>query len=194
MRYCVAAIFVFLCAALVRAQTQTVTDAFGDTVVEAITLNPAGLATTQTLETLTLAAATTAPTTTTTPVTTTTPATTTAPTRTTTPNQGPVGQPPATTGTGQTIFTYTTTDVDGDTTLVVATFTPTFNTVTVLPTQTFTGTVLGFSSWLSLVGTNTVASDLNASSAHVGPVAGKVWGIGAALLVSALGGAWLAIG
>ncbi|KAI5116384.1 hypothetical protein M0805_005881 [Coniferiporia weirii] len=181
MKYCIVAILACLSAALVHAQTVTTTDALGETVIEVATLDVNGLPTTEILQTVTTAAdpgdeTTAAATTTTTPL-----------------NQGPVAQPAAT-ETGETIFTYTTTDANGDTTAIVDTFTPSFVEGTTLPPQTYTGTVLDYSSWLSLVGTNTVAADASTNSARAGRVSRGACGAGAALLAGVLGGAWLVVG
>jgi len=125
----------FACAALLsyyaRAQTVTTTDISGHSVVEIITVNPVnGVLTTQTIQTLT-------PTTTTPDV-----------------QAGPVGQPATNTGTGLTIYTYTTTDVDGATTAIVATFIPTFP-ASQSPSAPSSGTILNYSQYLSIYGTNT---------------------------------------
>lgn len=75
---------------------------------------------------------------------------------TSTPDQGPVGQP-GTTADGPTIFSYTTTDAAGGVEVVTATFTPTYQPPNPV-TPTMTGTVLSYSDWLSIIGTNTVAA------------------------------------
>ena len=94
---------------------------------------------------------------TTSPTTTGTTLTTTNTRTTTTPlQQGPVvGQPgttPETPG-GPTPYTYSTTDASGNTITEVATFIPTFQTVSVSPT--LSGSILQYSDWLSQIGTNT---------------------------------------
>ncbi|KAI0636144.1 hypothetical protein C8Q77DRAFT_1101843 [Trametes polyzona] len=174
-----AATLLAFCARSARAQTLTTTDALGQTIVEAITIDPLqGLPTTQTLQTLAPAA-----TTTTTPTTT-----------TTLPDgqQGPVGQPaPTTAAAGPTIYTYTTTDAGGDTIAVVDTFTPTF-----LTTSTWAGappgTVLDYSSWRSMVGTNTVAPETGAASPRWNLQ--RNWlGITTSVCAGVVGGAWLVL-
>lgn len=63
--------------------------------------------------------------------------------------------PPAITGTNTvgpappTIYSYTTTDADGDTIVVTETFTPTYQP-TVYPTSYISATVLAYSDWTSL--------------------------------------------
>jgi hypothetical protein len=93
----------------------------------------------------TAAAATTAPTTSATATVATTPV-----------QQGPVGQPASTplTPGGTTPYTYTTTDASGNTVIGSAIFTPTFPATTPY-TPSVTGTVLGYSQWLSIIGNNT---------------------------------------
>ncbi|KAI0353794.1 hypothetical protein OH77DRAFT_1552368 [Trametes cingulata] len=136
-----------LFAGSVRAQTITTTDDLGQTVVEFITVDPLqGLPVTQTLYTLT---------------TSTTPAADVP-----AGQQGPVGAPPATTANaGPTVYTYTTTDAGGATIQVVDTFTPTFMTTSTWLSAP-PGTILDYSSWRSMVGTNTVAPAISAASAR----------------------------
>ncbi|EJD07092.1 uncharacterized protein FOMMEDRAFT_165709 [Fomitiporia mediterranea MF3/22] len=175
MKYTISFILLCLSAVLVRAQTQTLVDAAGQTIVEVITLDPVqGLPTTQTLQTLQGGAAQ-QTTTTTQPL-----------------NQGPVGQPAATTAL-VTTYVYTTTDALGDPTVILDTFTPTSVTGTVTPSQTFTGTILNYSSWLNIVGTNTVAADTASSATRLLPLLRNSYACaaGAALLSGTLGGAWL---
>lgn len=87
-------------------------------------------------------------------------AATTSPTTTATTTaaqvQGPVGQPASTplTPGGPTPYTYTTTDANGNTVIGTATFTPSFPATTPY-TPSVTGTVLGYSQWLSMVGNDT---------------------------------------
>ncbi|KAG1750254.1 hypothetical protein EDB19DRAFT_1825281 [Suillus lakei] len=181
-----------LCASWVHAQTLTVTDINGATVVEVVTLNPLGLATTQTLSTI--AGLTPNPLTTNTLSTTTTTTTPagilqTIPTTTATQNQGPVEQPGSTVlePGGPTPYTYTTTNADGSTVAVLATFTPT-GPATVLPTPTTTGTVINYSSYIASVGTGAAATSgatrraFSLCSGWYGLVASTMLGIG--------GGAW----
>ncbi|KAG1870715.1 hypothetical protein DFJ58DRAFT_22343 [Suillus subalutaceus] len=180
-----------LCASWTHAQTLTVTNIAGATVVEVVTVNPInGLATTQTLQTVT--GVTTNPLSTNTLLTTTTtpagPLQTIA-TTTTTQNQGPVEQPGSTVLVpgGPTPYTYTTTNAAGSTVAVLATFTPT-GPATVLPTPTTTGTILNYSSYLASAGTSAVGTSsatrraFSLSSGWYGLVASTMLGIG--------GGAW----
>ncbi|KAI0749950.1 hypothetical protein C8Q80DRAFT_1218954 [Daedaleopsis nitida] len=170
-----AAAVLALCGALsARAQTITTTDALGQTVVEEITIDPLqGLPTTNILETLT------------------------APTTATTPaqdqgQQGPVGAPPGTTAAvgGATPYTYTTTDANGDTIAVVATFTPTFTATGTPQGDPPVGTVLNFSSWKQSVGTNTVAA-INSGLCRLS--LDPRWLYVTSMLCAGLtGGAWLA--
>lgn len=106
--------------------------------------------------------------------------------------QGPVGAPaPTATGPLPTTYEYTTTDVNGVTTVIHDTFTPSFAPTQAPPVQTFSATILGFSQWLSMVGTNTVAASTN--GAERWSVPNRVWGMGVGFLAGALGGAWLVI-
>lgn len=115
--------------------------------------------------------------------------TTTSPTTTTTPvQQGPVGEPAAT-QTGETVFQYTTTDADGDTIVLTGTFTPTFESTQPIGSPTFTGTILNYSQWLSLVGSNTVPA-VNAALERWKMPKG-LWVASVASLTGMLGGAWL---
>ncbi|OBZ72234.1 hypothetical protein A0H81_07446 [Grifola frondosa] len=137
------AILSTFCVLSVYTQTITTTDDVGETVVEVITVDPVlGLPTTEILQTLTSTTSTT----------------------TTTPDVqgGPVGQP-AVTSAGPTVYVYTTTDAVGDTIDVTATFTATFQTSVFTPQST--GTILQYSQWLSMVGSNTVAPSQNAALA-----------------------------
>ncbi|KAG1852928.1 hypothetical protein C8R48DRAFT_723775 [Suillus tomentosus] len=171
-----------LWASWAHAQTLTVTNIGGATVVEVVTTNPVnGLATTQTLQTLTSNSLTTN--------TLSTPTTTgplqTIATTSTTQNQGPVEQPGSTVLTpgGPTPYTYTTTNAAGSTVAVLATFTPT-GPATVLPTPTTTGTVLNYSSYVASVGTGAAATSgatrraFSLSSGWYGLVASTMLGIG----------------
>ncbi|KAI0951611.1 hypothetical protein AcW1_008614 [Taiwanofungus camphoratus] len=188
----------------VYAQTFTTIDALGETVVEVLTLNRGGLPTTEILSTVTTTSPATSPTTsptttlptTTLPTTTAKTATTTSPTTTattTTPlQQGPVGQPPATTaggGTGTTIaFQYTTTNAAGATVVEQATFIPTFAPTTE-PVPASSGTILDYSEWLGMVGTNTVAASSGVSPRWTPER--KWFGMAIAILTGVVGGAWL---
>lgn len=121
----------------------------------------------------------------------TTPATTA--TATTTAVQGPVGAP-APTLTGETTFQYTTTDANGDPLVVDDTFTPSFDTVVVTPTPTFTGTILDYSSWINQVGSNTVADQtLLAGGAPPALVSREALMTVAVLSAGILGGMWIAL-
>ncbi|KAF9452330.1 hypothetical protein P691DRAFT_772325 [Macrolepiota fuliginosa MF-IS2] len=159
-----------LCASLVLlslAQTQTIVDPAGNSVVVVATTDAAGAPLTQTISTLPPAGQPTAtppgtppqaPANPTTATTTTPAAATTATTATTPaapaapPAQGPVGQPDPTPGAagGVTPFTYTTV-VNGVTTAIADNFTPT-NPATTPVTPTGTGTVWDYSQWLSSFG------------------------------------------
>lgn len=106
---------------------------------------------------------------------------------------GPIGQPQSTLpGQSETPFTYTTTNAEGLTVAVVATFTPSFP-ATVPRTGLATGTILSYSQWLSMVGTNTVAADSSSAGAKRWSVSGKWVGIIAGLVVGAAGGAGLVL-
>jgi len=132
-----------------------------------------GLPTTQTIQTLT--------------------STTSTSTTTTSPfvQQGPVGQP-APTITGQTtVYQYTTTDAAGDTIVVTDTFTASFQSTQPPPTQSFTGSVLDYSSWLSIVGTNTVPVS-NAALARWA-VPSSALRIGAGVVAGLVSGVWLVL-
>ncbi|KAM5544622.1 hypothetical protein V8D89_001520 [Ganoderma adspersum] len=164
-----------LTALSVHSQTVTTINLAGQTVVEVITVDPnLGLPTTETLQTLTATA------------TTQTTATTQAQ-----GNQGPVGQP-QTAVAGQTIYTYTTTDANGETEAVVATFTPSFApTATAGSITAAPGTILNYSSWRGSVGSNTVAvSNAGIARWSVQPPWASV---GVALCAGLTGGAWLAL-
>jgi hypothetical protein len=102
--------------------------------------------------------------------------------------QGPVGQPPATTYSagGPTPFTYYTTNANGQLTPVVATFIPTFP-ATVLPPPSTTGTVWAYSQYLSAVGTNTVPPKAASDVIKTLPIS-LAW---LGLLVSGLWGYWM---
>ncbi|KAH8093712.1 hypothetical protein BXZ70DRAFT_948921 [Cristinia sonorae] len=136
-------LFTFFLSAF--SQTLTTTDALGETIVQVVTLDPAGLPTTQILQTLAPGVATTQ-----------------AATLPPVP-QGPVGQPPVTTGPAPpTVYQYTTVDADGDTVVLHDTYTPTY-APSVPPIATGTGTILDYSQWLSAVGTNTPSAFASSS-------------------------------
>jgi hypothetical protein len=81
--------------------------------------------------------------------------------------QGPVGQPVSAAGDphGPTPFTFTTTDANGDTIEVTSTFVPSFP-ATVSTNIPATGTVLGYSDWLSMIGTATSIPGASSSGAR----------------------------
>ncbi|KAF9243560.1 hypothetical protein BU15DRAFT_43122 [Melanogaster broomeanus] len=178
-----------LWAVAANAQTLTVTNNVGATVVEYVTQNAVGVPTTQILQTIsnTLDSLTSS-----TPRTTSNPLLqNTSPTATsTTPVQvGPVGQPASEPPAGgPTPYTYTTTNADGETIEVVGTFTPT-GPATVLPTPTTTGSILNYSQWQSMVGTNTLAA--NAASRISTPVTTGWYYVVATTFTGLVGGAWL---
>ncbi|KAG2076553.1 hypothetical protein BDR04DRAFT_1003154 [Suillus decipiens] len=181
-----------LCVSWAYAQTVTTTNNAGATVVEDVTVNLNGLATTQILwvklsftslkETIT----TTTTTSTTTPGGLQTVATTTS----TTQNQGPVEQPGSTALVpgGPTPYTYTTTNAAGSTIAVVATFTPS-GPATVLPTPTTTGTILNYSSYLASVGTSAAAT--SGATRRSFSLSSGWYGLVASTMLGIAGGAWL---
>jgi len=172
-----------LCGNWVLAQPQTVVAPDGDTVVEVVTTNPLGLATTQILQTI-------IGTTSSLPLTSlTTSAALAASSAPNTIQQGPVGQPAAEAPAGgPTPYTYTTVNADGETVVLQGIFTPT-GPATVLPNPTTTGVILNYSSWLKMVGTNTVpASAATRVSFHV---SGGWYGIVFSGIVGVIGGVWL---
>ncbi|KAL4251349.1 hypothetical protein ABKN59_005656 [Abortiporus biennis] len=165
-----------LYALSIYAQTITTTDAQGNTIVEVVTLGAAGVPVTQVIQTITPTQATT-----TTPVIITSP----------TPDvqQGPVGQPPVTTGpAAPTVYQYTTTDANGETIAVVDTFTPTFPTTVPKTSFSTTGSVLDLSQYLSIVGTPTAPASSNAA---VTLISNGLMSCAIAILTGMLGGAWL---
>ncbi|KAG6874007.1 hypothetical protein C0995_007964 [Termitomyces sp. Mi166 len=149
-------LLVAVVAVVSHAQTLTFPDINGNTVVGVITTNALGIPVTSTIETLPAGAVTTAqsPTLATTTSPTTTSTTTTAADQ---GQQGPVGQPTATTFSpgGPTPYTYTTV-INGVTSLVADIFTPT-NPATQQPTVGASGTIWDYSSWLSIYGPTTTA-------------------------------------
>jgi len=111
---------------------------------------------------------------------------------TTTKQVGPVGQPasaPLTPG-GPTPFEYTTTDALGNTVVTQGTFTPT-GPQTVLPVPTTTGTVLGYSQWLSMIGTYTAPP--SAARRMSMPVATGWYYFAATAFAGLVGGVWLIV-
>lgn len=113
---------------------------------------------------------------------------------TTTPDQGPVGQPAPTGGPqSPTVYTYTTTDAAGLTTGIIDTFTPSFYQSQQSPSLS-SGTILDYSSWIGMVGTNTATSQSSqVSGARVHWASGGLYGVVVAALSSVLGGAWLVL-
>jgi len=117
------------------AQTITTTDANDDTIVEVVSTNPLGVATTQILSTLTTT-------------------TTTTPTPPQTQQQGPVGAPgQQATGTGPTPYIYTTL-INGVFTAVSDEFTPTFP-ATLPPSIGPSGTEWNYADWSKIYATAT---------------------------------------
>lgn len=114
------------------------------------------------------------------------------PLTTTAQQVGPVGQPasaPAVPG-GPTPYDYTTTDANGNTVVLQGVFTPT-GPQTVLPVQSTTGTILGYSQWLSIIGTNTAPA--SAARRMSMPVATGWYYFAATAFAGLVGGAWLII-
>ncbi|EPQ54145.1 hypothetical protein GLOTRDRAFT_139526 [Gloeophyllum trabeum ATCC 11539] len=175
--------FLFALLSYVGAQqTLTIPDPDNPltSIVEVITVtqDAEGLLTTETLETLPLTNTRTR-TTATTDTTTTTP--TLATTTTTTPVPQVVGQPGPSPATGAIPYQYTTV-VAGATQVIQDTYTPTFPVITpVIPTST--GTVLDYSQWLSMVGTNTVASEKIAGATGTWRPSAPFWGVAVGGLV-----------
>ncbi|KAJ3744170.1 hypothetical protein DFH05DRAFT_1525181 [Lentinula detonsa] len=178
-------IFTFLTflLAFVCAQTETVPDLDGNTVVEVITTNRLGVITTSTISTIAVDAETTSTTGTT--------STTATKAATTQPQGGGVVGVPGTTNTvdpnGPTPYTYTTV-VDGITTALEATFIPTFTTAPGTPAPA-TGTILDYSQWLSEFGSSTTATNSAprvSSSSHVylGTAILMAMGLGWAVVLS----------
>ncbi|KAL5526315.1 hypothetical protein ACEPAF_8038 [Sanghuangporus sanghuang] len=194
MKYPISLLLVCLSVALVRvgAQTQTLVDDAGETVVVAVTTNLLGIATTQTLQTLDAEDETETDTSTSTTSTRTSTSTST----TTTQNQGPVGQPATTTETSVTTYQYTTTDAAGNTQVLQDVYTPTSH-VTTVSALTFAGTIVDYSSWVGLIGTNTAATDLDAVSSAHQPLRllqqKQFWAGAVAVAAGTLWGAWLVL-
>ncbi|GLB33277.1 hypothetical protein LshimejAT787_0101610 [Lyophyllum shimeji] len=196
---------VALLAVTADAQTATVVDGNGNTVVQVVTTDPQGLPTTSVVSTLPPAGgapATTPATSTPTPPTQATQPATTAATTTTTPvqpantqppgQQGPVGQPEATSfkAGGVTPYTYTTI-IDGVTSVLVDNFTPT-NPATQRPTVGASGTILDYSSWLAQYGPPSTSSAANTGYVPPSPAAGW-WGVLTSGTIAFLGGLGLAL-
>jgi len=140
----------------------------GQTVVEVITGDGAGDSQTQTIATLTPDAG---------------------------GGQGPVGQPGPTGAAGAaTPFTYTTTNANGDTIPVVATFTPSFAT-TVMPSATFKATVMDYSVYTASYATQAPQA-ANANSNQNGALRQSTgwWGPCLSAMISVAGGFVLVLG
>jgi len=160
----------FLFLSLVNAQvTTTLLNNAGYTIVVVITTNTLA----QTVGTTTIATL------------------TSTPVQQTTTNPGPVGVPAAAGGGGgDTPYTYTTTNAQGLTTAVAAIFTPSFSTAP-YTSPTSSGTVMDYSAWLSLIGTNTVAA--TSAAGERWHFDNRLWGVAAALSAGVLGGAWVTL-
>ncbi|KZS92339.1 hypothetical protein SISNIDRAFT_550372 [Sistotremastrum niveocremeum HHB9708] len=170
-------LFLLVLLRLAAAQTATVVDADGETVVEVQTIDPLqGLPTTIILQTLT--------------------GTTTTATSLTTPDpgqeqQGPVGVAPTTTNFGPappTTYKYTTTNALGESTVIHDTFTPVpyVATSTVTPSS---GTVWDLSDYQSSFGTSVPTSRLSSNALSLAwkpPIS-----IAGSLLLATLGGMFL---
>ncbi|KIJ66803.1 hypothetical protein HYDPIDRAFT_85163 [Hydnomerulius pinastri MD-312] len=185
---------ILLWATWVNAQTETVVNAAGATVVEVLTDNAAGVPVTQILQTIVGSTSSLSnplnPLTSSTPLTSSNPLLASPTAATTSVPVGPVGQPaptPVEAG-GPTPYTYTTTNADGETVALEGIFTPT-GPATVLPNPTTTGTVLNYSSWKAMVGTNTVPA--NAASHISTPISTGWYCLVATTLTGLVGGAWV---
>ncbi|KIK28905.1 hypothetical protein PISMIDRAFT_90197 [Pisolithus microcarpus 441] len=161
----------------------------GGTVVEVVTTNALGIAATSILSTL-------APSTSNTllnPLTKTTASTaTTATTAAGAGGGGVVEQPASVAATpgGPTPYTYTTTNALGQTVALEGIFTPT-GPATVLPTPTTTGSILNYSSWLAMVGTNTVVA--NAASGTSLSIATGWYCLVVMVMTGLASGTWIVI-
>ncbi|TFY72048.1 hypothetical protein EVG20_g951 [Dentipellis fragilis] len=147
----------FFVAVVSGQQLITTTDALGNTIIEEVTTDALGDPITEILQTIASVP------TPSVPVASTPRALSTSSLTSTTPvaapvQQGPVGQPGPTAAQGETPYTYTTTDANGDPTAIQDVFTPTFPATTPADIPA-TGTVLDFSQWLGMIGNAT--SDLN---------------------------------
>ncbi|KAL4066798.1 hypothetical protein V8B97DRAFT_1948992 [Scleroderma yunnanense] len=176
---------IFLCAAWANAQLATVSNAAGATVVEVLTTNALGAAVTSILSTL-------QPSTTSNPLLTAKTSTSTTTTSTSPLGGGVNEQPqsePLTPG-GPTPYSYTTTNAAGNPIVVQGIFTPTAP-ATVLPSPTTTGTIINYSSWLGMVGTNTVPA--NAAS-HVSLSIATGWYCLVVMVLASLAsGTWIVV-
>ncbi|KAF7361711.1 hypothetical protein MVEN_00514700 [Mycena venus] len=157
-----------LAAGAALTQTVTTTDAAGDTLIEVVTGDGLGDSVTQTIQTIPAAQV---------------------------GNQGPVGQPGPTGQPGApTPFTFTTTDANGATQQVVATFTPSFP-ATVSPVQTFQATVLDYSAYTASYVTGAAAAAANQQNQNgaLQQSAGW-WGLSLSTFIGAAGGIVLLLG
>ncbi|KDQ59201.1 hypothetical protein JAAARDRAFT_206148 [Jaapia argillacea MUCL 33604] len=166
-----------LYACHVAALTTTVVNPVGQTVVEIITTGAAGLTTTSTISTLTTSAP-----------------TTTAVVTTPLPGQqGPVGQPGASPPNGAIPYYYTTTNAAGNTIVVEATFTPSFPATQAPPPLSTTGTILQYSDWLTVIGSNTAAANPTQNSSASSRFHPSSQGPLAFLAVVLASGVWLVL-
>ncbi|KAJ3476138.1 hypothetical protein NLI96_g11370 [Meripilus lineatus] len=177
-------LFYFLSFALsvisVRSQTITTTNAQGATIVQVISTDPVAL-TPVTSIVQTLAATPTSP-----------PSVVTASIGGPDVQQGPVGQPaPTLQQAPSTVYTYTTTDANGNTVAIVDTYTPSFPSSRP-PVRITSGSILPYSEWLSLVGTNTVLPAHSAAMVRWS-LENNLLLMSLGVLTGMLGGAWLAI-
>lgn len=102
---------------------------------------------------------------------------------------GQPGTTPVTPG-GPTPYEYTTTDANGNTVVMQGVFTPT-GPQNVPPVPTTTGTILGYSQWLSQIGTYTVPP--SAGRRMSTPVTTGWYYFAATAFAGLVGGAWLII-
>lgn len=105
---------------------------------------------------------------------------------------GVVGQPvtPTVEPYGPTPFQYTTTNGLGQATVVQGIFTPTAPPTTV-PSPTMTGTVLDYSAWLGMIGTNTVPA--NAASRLSSSISAGWYCLVGTILAVFASGAWIIV-
>lgn len=106
-----------------------------------------------------------------------------------------MGQPAATVpNSGETPYTYTTTDANGAYTAVAAIFTPSF-AATQLPVLTTTGTILDYSAWIGLIGNATTG--LNGASTSQGAALSRTGtgslGVIVSIAAGIIGGAMLVL-